>query len=168
MNGNMRLPISALVLAGTLALYAQPAKQKPPSDKTAPKQSTGGYAVTPVLIKDEGCAKDYLRALSLDGLEERKGMAELYDYGCIKKLEHIYLAFAEPVRTVTSGTKKMQIRHVGLMQDIAMEELAAGHPVDTDVNGFVVYGFISEKEFLLLSEDEMKSFIKRTREDKER
>src|ERR1700678_1595745 len=103
----------------TAGLYAQ----GQPTTESKALEPKSGYAITPVLIKDEGCARDYLKAQSLGGLEGRKMLVDLAEYGCIKKLQRIYLALAEPPRIVAYGKQKLVIRQVRLMEAVTLEDI---------------------------------------------
>src|SRR5450432_1786447 len=65
-------------------------------DTNVPKKGTGapqrtrkesgpirGFAVAPMVLKDEGCARDYVRAFQFEGVELRKRLVDLNTYGCI-------------------------------------------------------------------------------------
>ena len=45
--------------------------------------SAQGFAVAPMVLTDEGCARDYVRAFQAEGVELRRRLADLETYHCI-------------------------------------------------------------------------------------
>ena len=71
-------------LLACAAAFGQGATNKS-GKSTAKAQSRRGYSVGGLLIiKDEGCAKDAARAMVVQGLEERKILSSMIDYGCAR------------------------------------------------------------------------------------
>ena len=58
------------------AVRARPQTKK----ETEPVQ---GFAVAPMVLTDEGCARDYVRAFQAEGVELRRRLADLETYGCV-------------------------------------------------------------------------------------
>jgi hypothetical protein len=52
--------------------------------------SRTGYAIAPLVLKDEGCARDYLRAIAAGGVATRKQLAELVAFGCAEKMTGVF------------------------------------------------------------------------------
>jgi hypothetical protein len=73
------------------------------------------YVFSPLLAKDEGCAKDLVKASHLEGLELRKYLAELLTYGCVVQLDGVYEARVIGMRQFVDGTQKVGMKHVALL-----------------------------------------------------
>jgi hypothetical protein len=86
--------VAALALIATAAL----AQQK----KTAIPKT--GFAAMPLLLKDEGCARDYAKAIAAGGLEMRKQITDLISYGCIEKTVGVFRGAVLEERRTTKGT----------------------------------------------------------------
>lgn len=69
-------------------LVAQSPAKKQPVAK-APAGLTG-YALSPILFQDAGCARDYAAALAAGGIAMREQIAKLVMYECMKKTKGIY------------------------------------------------------------------------------
>jgi hypothetical protein len=73
--------LAALGMMATL-LSAAPAFSQAALKKFEPPDSrlfTGGKTF---MVKDEGCLKDYARALAMEGIQQRKALLELLTYHC--------------------------------------------------------------------------------------
>src|ERR1039457_1379869 len=77
----MLVPLVAAVFGAEPQTKAKP-NAKAPQAKTAtgPVQ---GFAVAPMVLTDEGCARDYVRAFQAEGVELRRRLADLETYHCI-------------------------------------------------------------------------------------
>lgn len=71
------------ILGFVMPIVAQNATDKP-ARPPAKSQTIDGYVITPTILKDAGCARDYAKALQIGGLEGRKQLAGLAEYGCIE------------------------------------------------------------------------------------
>jgi hypothetical protein len=89
--------------------------------QTAPKKDLKvfqppEYVVSDVVLaRDEGCAKDLAKAAALEGLEQRKLIADLFSYGCAQLAEGSYHANILAVRQYGDAPKKVQVRRVYLI-----------------------------------------------------
>ena len=72
-----------------------------------PATEKDGYEVEGFLAKDEGCFKDYVSALSLEGIELRKKMSELLGYGCGSVIEKTTAAVALEKKVFVVGKKRV-------------------------------------------------------------
>ena len=127
----------------------------------AQEPGTVGYSVSPLVIKDEACARDYLKASSATGLELRKRMAELVTYGCMEKTSHVYdVVLAKPKR-IANGGKSVLFQSVTMFQDLEMEALARG---DRRVSDWADLGekkgLILDRDFLRYSQAQMEAVLK--------
>ena len=61
-------------------------------------EPVAGFAVAPMVLKDEGCAKDYAKSLGLEGIAQRKMFAELVQFGCAQKLTGFFLVRIEKIQ----------------------------------------------------------------------
>ena len=73
------------------------------------------YTSRPAVAKDEGCARDYARALALEGIEQRKMLADLVRYGCLDIMDGaVYRAFISESRTFVGGKQEFAMVKVRL------------------------------------------------------
>jgi hypothetical protein len=76
-----------VLLSMTVMIGAQPAKAPPPKStaksKSVKSPTVTGFAVTPPVLADEGCARDYMRMFQTEGVEQRKKFDELIAYHCL-------------------------------------------------------------------------------------
>lgn len=80
--------VATLLFACAFAIVQARAQDKPFAKATKPFAPPSEFYVDGAPIaKDEGCAKDYARALSLSGLDQRKMLADLVTYHCVEVLE---------------------------------------------------------------------------------
>ena len=89
--------IGTLLLATGLLCIAQAKKTtaKGDANKEPKLDDYSGYALLDtILIKDVGCAKDYAKARHAEGIERRKMLADLFEYGCIELLRLVYAVIA--------------------------------------------------------------------------
>ena len=105
-------PVFAQKKTGTLAGTVGQVK--------APKE---GYAISPLVIKDEGCAKDYLRAQRAAGIEQRKLLAGLFQYECVKQLTGIYSVTVSGSRVLAPT---FRILEATLIFDVILDRFATG------------------------------------------
>ena len=81
--------VFCLLMAWAIAIFgAEPQTKAKTEAKGAPqaKKTTGpvqGFAVAPMVLTDEGCARDYVRAFQAEGVELRKRLSDLETYHCI-------------------------------------------------------------------------------------
>jgi hypothetical protein len=81
----------------------------PPRAVEPAKSSSSLRTAFPLLAEEEGCAKDYAKALELDGLDRRKALRELITYNCVHKLNGIYLVSSvESGRPQTNGDRLVE------------------------------------------------------------
>lgn len=88
----MKRAFLILMIAG--AALAQP--KKPPTPKT-------GFVAMPTLFKDDGCARDYAKAVAAGGLEMRKQIADLIAYGCLEKAPGVFRGVALEEKRAVNG-----------------------------------------------------------------
>jgi len=77
----LALFILCLAAIGQHVTFAQ---TKPTKPFTPPpnRPLDPGFVFGGPLMKDEGCAKDFVKSEAMEGLEKRKYIAELITYGC--------------------------------------------------------------------------------------
>jgi hypothetical protein len=73
--------IGAAVLLFSASAQALPAQQKPKPFTLPP-----AFVLDNSLVAKDGCEKDFVKAASLEGMEQGKYLAELFAYGCIRIL----------------------------------------------------------------------------------
>jgi hypothetical protein len=67
--------------------------------------------VDPLIARNEGCLKDLLGALKLEGLQQRKLVVDLFTYGCVERLKGSYYVNILGLRELN----KIQVRRVHLI-----------------------------------------------------
>jgi len=75
----------------------------------------GGTTLDPVIAKDEGCARDLVKAIRTGGLDGRKRMVELVQFGCTDVLDGEWSV--SPEREPTVLLDGVIVRKVILMRD---------------------------------------------------
>jgi hypothetical protein len=141
-------PVFAQKKTGTLAGTVGQVK--------APKE---GYAISPLVIKDEGCAKDYLRAQRAAGIEQRKLLAELFQYECVKQLTGIYSVTVSGSRVLAPT---FRILEATLIFDVILDRFATGKEPKIGLlsDDFAVEGWLLDKAFLEISEEDMRQVLR--------
>jgi hypothetical protein len=106
----MRVKTSSLcTILFPLVLLCQQAERTPAKQK--PEDS--GFLISPTIFKDDGCARDFVKAQSLSGVEKRKALAEIAQYGCVEeRTDAIYTAIVVESSTVALKTQKVKISKV--------------------------------------------------------
>jgi len=159
----MRIPIALLVVA-----FACSAQTKSGKTTKAESQEPGaiqGFALPgTVLIKDIGCAKDYVKALATEGVQQRKMIAELFEYGCAERLRFVYLMFSseKPQGVPSSDKRTVTLWKVSGILDYTLSEKLLGQ-VDSAASEFGREGWVVNNDFLQLSEDAMTARIEKAK-----
>jgi len=97
-----------LLLVGITALaYSQDAT------KAAPWKLEVGIVTNPLVI-DADCLPDFLKAITDRGLESRKTLMQLSQFGCVKSIDKVVIAFSSEKKTFTLGDKEVSMRHVAV------------------------------------------------------
>jgi hypothetical protein len=87
------------------------------------------YIINPIIAVDEGCARDFMKALAAGGLELRKKTVELAAVGCIKKFTGIYSVSAPESggqRPVTVG--KLSMARMQILYDLDLNAIVMHKP----------------------------------------
>jgi hypothetical protein len=97
-----RLAIWPMVLSSLLGAEqkAAPKRFTPPDDF---------FVEDPLLAKDEGCAKDYAKALTLSGLEQRKMVADLVVYKCADTVPGIFTVLITGGKVFDAGSQHIDM-----------------------------------------------------------
>ena len=106
--------VTVMVLGAAL-LTAQ--SRRPTKPFTPPEDY---YTSQPVVAKDEGCAKDYLKALTLSGLEQRKMLADLISYQCVEVMQFRYRALILEGKTLDVGSQHFPMVRVNLATNLGV------------------------------------------------
>ena len=74
--------------------------------------------INPIVASDEGCVRDFVKALKMDGLEQRKYVSDLFRYGCIERLDGSYLINILGLSQLNDGVGgKVEVQHVHLISN---------------------------------------------------
>ncbi len=123
-------------------------KTRPQAKKDAKIE---GFAVAPMVLTDEGCARDYARAFQSEGVELRKKLTELQQYGCVDTSAKGIFAAVSTERKDLSVTKDevAYFRFVVLTFDYARTKTAIGGEgrVVTPPAKTAYVGWIPDKNF---------------------
>ena len=73
--------------------------------------------IDPLIAKDEGCAKDLAKLPNMVGLEQRKFLADLLTYGCVRLSPCKGMHFVNwlGAREFGEGSKKVRVSQVKLL-----------------------------------------------------
>ena len=107
-----------VTLFATVLLGQQ--KKDPPRPFIPPDLTlyVSGTVLGTVLVKDEGCARDYLRMLQMEGVEQRKTIVDLDRYGCVETLSGLYMARVLTTKRIDQGPMSEQFDEVLLIQQL--------------------------------------------------
>ena len=68
---------------------------------TTPKAASNGYAVAPVVLRDEDCARDYANAFKAGGVSTRKQLADVLLYGCAERGVGVFKGASQERKRIT-------------------------------------------------------------------
>jgi hypothetical protein len=156
----LRLAPVALAIASVLAAQAPKSSPKVAPKAEEKKELPTGYVLDAVLIKDEDCIKDVVRAAQASGVEQRKQTAELAKYGCIEEVEGPYYTSVTEVRTVaiTAG-KRIKVYKAILIFDIAMRKLITGKDPDIGTIDTFKEGWLFQDKLHVLTKEQFAKMI---------
>ena len=158
-----------MLMFGFLAAVAlisgpSPGRQTPSGDQAKPKQPTKravgqdaspvrGFAVAPLVLADEGCARDYSRAFLSEGVELRKKLDDLEKYKCLDTSARGIFAAASTERKNLSADKESvaYFRQVILEYDPERTKTAVGRWVSNPPAQMHYFGWILERDFYPVS-----------------
>lgn len=109
--------IAALALASCAA--SQDAVPKP---QPKPFKPPAFRLLHPVLAKDEGCMRDLAKGTRMDGLEQRKYIADLFIFGCVQRLEGVFSASITQFRDFGTGSDAVPARRVFLVDQATAKD----------------------------------------------
>ena len=106
------------------------APAQPPKKATRPFLPPVIFPLTnPIIAKDEPCIRDLTKALALEGLAERKFLADLFKYGCLNRVEGIFNVSITAVHLYRVGPRQVPLHEVHLINKLG------GDPIDGWVLG---------------------------------
>lgn len=135
-----RLALSMIISVSCLLAQATARKTTTPPANT-------GYAVSPVVFKDDGCARDFVAATMAGGLAGRKQMAELVKYGCMERVTGIYRGVSVEQKKAPGST--LAIHRVSLVCAAA----CGGR--------MLIKEWVSDEDFHLAADPEIQAAIQR-------
>jgi hypothetical protein len=144
----------ALVFVTALMCAAQTKKATKPFVPPAPL-----YAIDPVISKDPGCARDFAKASLLDGVEQRKALAELVAFECTEMIEGIYRAFLQDSKTVTVNDHAVLARQVHL---VALTEVPGTKEPITWHERITAEGWVLDNVLVRMSDEDLKFVLGRS------
>ena len=110
---------------------------------------------------DIECAGDYLKALGLRGLDQRKQLSELLQFGCFKVLPWLYYVTISESYPISIDTDEVELVHkvmaildsdlIGTMPDMTAEDIC-------------LEGWILDRDVIKMSEGELREELRRRRE----
>jgi hypothetical protein len=153
-----------LILLFTSLAIAQNEKTNPKGSGSEPPS---GYVINSMLVIDEGCIKDVIRAWQASGIERRKQVSDLVTYGCVEQLHGVYYGTARDTKTVTLGpTKRSKIYKILLILDGDLMNIVdpgwADKPDAFDAIDKI--GWVFEKDFHTLTKEQMINLIKESKQ----
>lgn len=120
-----------------------------------------GFAVAPMVLTDEGCARDYVRAFQFEGVELRKRLTDLETYHCIdSKATGIFAGVSIERKDFAVDKEHVAyFRNVVLKFDPQRTSMALdGRP--TNPPGETIHiGWIPEKNFYAMSPEQFDQLL---------
>ncbi len=144
-------------------LCACGALQSQPKSTDHKRVFVQGFTVHPIVFKDEGCARDYVRAVAKGGLEGRKSLLDQIEVGCVVRTEHVYAIFSNAMRTVPSDKGPVVTRQIMGVRDMEMEDAITGRTGEVDIDSMSIDGWMLDSEIYRLTREEMLAKIKKKR-----
>ena len=126
-------------------------KARPPTKgETDPVK---GFAVAPMVLTDEGCARDYVRAFEAEGVELRKRLADLETYGCVDTgARAIFVGLSiERKNFAIEKDNVAYFRYVIIKFDPERTKAAVGGPAVNPPAKTVYSGWIPDADFYAVS-----------------
>ena len=111
-NGHMKM-----LVVGALFVCAALGQTQPPKERKVFKPPDL-RAFSPLVAKDDGCAKDLVKAAGMEGLAQRKFLADLLAYGCVRVVPGMTLIHVFDLREFGEGTKKIRFSLADLMPQV--------------------------------------------------
>lgn len=168
----MRIPTAVFgLLLYCWAPAAQPPKKGPPP--SSPKRDRPyvreGFAINPFIIEND-CIGDVLSAHGLTGVERRKKLLELLNYGCMKEHRFVYRVTTLAKREAMSASGDPVIAlNVFLAVDPEYTLLSGeDHDPDKDDEPLTVTAWIMSQSFLEARPEELIARLRRMREAKQK
>ena len=107
---------AVLLMLATTVMFGQQ-KQQP-----KPFKPPDFALVDPLIARDEGCVRDLAKAVRMDGLEQRKYLADLFVFGCVQRLSGSFRANILDFRKYGEGQGAVPVRKVYLINLVTAEE----------------------------------------------
>lgn len=115
-------------------------------------------------MKDEGCAKDTVKARSAEGVEQRKKIDELIRYGCVDTLPDKLIFYATTgAPDLLIGSPPVRLVKVFLILDVNLVELAGGKLTEADLQRSDFQGYLFKSDIRWISKEEMTRIIQDTK-----
>ena len=124
-----------------------------PQVRTEPATPVQGFAVAPMVLADEGCARDYVRAFQAEGVELRRRLADLEKYNCMDKTAKGIFAAVSTERRDFAVDKDhtAYFRKVTMTYDRPRTEAAVGNTLVNGPGSPVYLGWILDGDFYAVS-----------------
>ena len=109
--------------------------------------------MAPIVLTDEGCARDYVRAFQADGVELRKRLADLQIYGCVDTTAKAIFAGVSTERKAFAVEKDevAYFRYVVIKFDPERTKRAIGGRFVIPPGKTVYVGWILDENFYAVS-----------------
>jgi len=148
----------ASALLASVAI-GQTAKKQPKPFVLPPDVIIHGVVFAAVVPNDIGCAKDYLKLQTMEGIAKRKQTVDLIRFGCAVLVTSPYTATAKEPVTLTVDKLSARFRHVLLVRDDLLAQVTvqtrreALSPQTQDP--LTIEGWIREEDILKLTREEV-------------
>jgi hypothetical protein len=108
------------------------------------------------------CAKDYVFALQLRGLEKRKKLAELSEYGCVRTLPWLYHVTSKETQSIAVREETIAVVHriLGVIDSDIM-----GTMPEMTSDSIVIEGWVLDEHLVRMTGDEFREELRRKREN---
>ncbi len=152
------LSLCKLALLGLATVAVLRSQSKAPQKENV----LTGFAISPIVFKDEACARDYVQASARGGLEGRKSLIEQAAVGCFDKPDHVYWVISGSSGKVTTGKQVVVVRRAMMVRDIDLEEMLKKTPSEPGVDSLSVDGWLLDSQILRVTREKLVDSIKRT------
>jgi hypothetical protein len=146
------------------AVLAQAKKTTPKPFTPPPDIIEHGYVFGGPLLKDSGCARDYVKSQTMEGVEKRKFLAEMISYGCGAPVLGVYAATVKEPISLTFEKKTIRFLHVFLIKDDGLSFGLLGQ--DGSKATATQEGWMPDSEFMKISRLEAAGVVMRLAESK--
>lgn len=148
-----------LLLLASVAFSQEKQKKEPKPFIPPPDVIVHGVLFAAVVPKDLGCAKDYLKIMALEGIEQRKQMVDLVRYGCASVITSPYNVTGKEPVVLSIDKTSVRFLHVLLVRDDLLADVTAKTKTELGTPSIeeplTVEGWLREQDILKLTKEQV-------------